>query len=61
MQTTLNNEQEAEADLLYGLCRQAWLSDNEFIADNNLAYVKPAVIRDKKNIIYAVKTLYTSI
>jgi len=25
------------------------LSDNEFITDNNLAYVKPAVIRDKQH------------
>jgi len=33
---------------IHGFCRQVWLSDNEFIRDNNLAYVKPAVIRDVK-------------
>ena len=30
----------------------------DFITDNNLAYVKPAVIIDN-HIMYAVKTLYT--
>jgi len=33
------------------------VADNEFITDNNLAYMKPAVISDKQNnIMYAVKT-----
>ena len=29
-----------------------WLSDNEFITDNNLAYARPAVIRDKEYYVF---------
>jgi len=32
--------------------------DNEFIMDNNLAYVKPAVIRDKQHHVCSENTLY---
>ena len=31
----------------------AWLSDIEFITDNNLAYVQPAVIQEKQHVFSA--------
>jgi len=34
-----------------------WLSDNEFTTYNNLAYVKPAVIRDKQHYVCSENTL----
>ena len=45
---------------LQSFCRQAWLSDNEFITDNNLAYVKAAVIRDKQHYVCSENSLYST-
>jgi len=44
--------------LLLVCYREAWLSDNQFVTDNNLAYVKPAVIRDKQHYVCSEKSLY---
>jgi len=48
VQYTLNNR---------AFFMQAWLSDNEFTTDNNLAYVKPAVTRDKQHYVYSENPL----
>jgi len=37
---------------------QAWLSDNEFITANNLAYMKPAVIQDKQHYVCSENAIH---
>ena len=38
-----------------------WLADNELITDNNLAYVKPAVIQDKQHYASSVYTWFRAV
>ena len=50
--------EHSESECIQPLKRRAWLCDNEFITDNDLVYVKPAVIRDKQHYERSESTLY---
>jgi len=60
MQKPYTVRSESRWATYYRAFADVWLCDNEFITDNNLAHVKPAVIRDKQHCARSENTLILS-